>query len=107
MGSRFDNIQRSMFDKVTHLFGYTASWGNITGWALLKEPTDRDTINGVDFTPFHRIMEWRSGEFEGLFEAIREAATVIEVTIDEKKYYVAEAAAKYDGKTYRAVIYPK
>lgn len=107
MGSRFDKLQDRMFDKVTSLFGYEASWGENTGRALLKEPTEKDMINGVSFTPFHRIMEWRSGEFDGLFEAIREAATVIEVTIDGNNYYVAEAAAKYDGKTYRAVIYPK
>lgn len=107
MGSRFDNLQSIMFDKVTNLFGYDAVWSGNNGMVGFREPTTTDMINGVEYTPFHRIMEWRAGVFDGLFEAIREASSTIEVTIDGTVYYVADGAAKYDGKTYRAVIYPK
>lgn len=87
--------------------GLDAVWNENTGKVLLKEPTKEDMINGENFSPFHRIMEWRKGVFDGLFDAIRAASDLIEVTIDDVEYYVADGAAKYDGKTYRAVIYPK
>lgn len=107
MGSRFDNLQNRMYDRVTNMYGYNATWSNKTARVLLREPTETDMINGVEYTPFHRIMEWRHGTLDGLFDAIREAASTIELVIDGKSYYAADAAAKYDGKTYKAVIYEK
>lgn len=105
----FDGIQDMMFDVVTEVYGYQASWtpsaggAAITGPCLLKEPTKDYDMNGVAYTPFHRIMEYRQGYFSGLFEAVR-AKSDETVIIKGKSYYVRNVQAAYDGKTYRAEI---
>ena len=105
----FDNIQKQMFDTVGTVYGYDAVWtpsiggDDVAGRVLLKEPTQEYDVNGVPYTPFHSIMEYRSGVFEGLFDAVRSKRNEV-VTIGSLTYFVRHVEAAYDGKTYRASI---
>lgn len=105
----FDGIQERMFDTVGKVYGYDASWTPsaggeaVTGRVLLKEPTKEYDLNGVPYTPFHRILEWRSGVLDGLFEAIRSKKNEI-VIVSGKQYYCRNVEADYDGKTFKAQI---
>ena len=105
----FDSIQNQMFDTIGKVYGYDAVWtpsvggANVAGRVLLKEPTQDYDVNGVPFTPFHSIMEYRLGVFEGLFDAVRSKRNEL-VTIGTSSYYVRHVEAAYDGKTYRASL---
>lgn len=105
----FDALQDGMFDTVSDVYGYDASWtpsaggAPVTGRVLLKEPTKEYDLNGVPVTPFHRILEWRKGVLPELFEAIR-AKRNERVTINGQQYWCRTVQADYDGKTYRAEI---
>lgn len=105
----FDGIQDLMFDTVGRIYGIDASWtpsagGTAqTGRVLLKEPTQEYDMNGVPYTPFHRIMEYRKGVFPGLFEAARQKRNE-SVTINGAQYYVRNVRAEYDGRTLKAEI---
>lgn len=98
-----------MFDTVSTVFGYDASWipsaggQAIAGRVLLKEPTKEYDLNGVPVTPFIRILEWRKGVLPGLFEAIREKKNET-VAVNGTSYYCRTVEADYDGKTYRAEV---
>lgn len=108
----FDGIQRQMFDTVSKMYGYNASWtpsaggAAVTGRVLLKEPTNEYELNGVEFTPFLSIMEYRQGVLNGLMEAVRSKRNET-VVVDGVEYFVRTCTAKYDGKTIVAVVQRK
>ena len=105
----FDGIQDRMFDTVGKVYGYDATWtpsaggAEVQGRVLLKEPTKEYDLNGVMFQPAHRILEWRKGVLDGLFEAIR-AKQNERVTVNGNEYFCRTAEAAYDGRTYKANI---
>lgn len=107
-GSAFDTMQNNLLMQVTNLYGVDASWTPSTGGptqigkVLLKEPTDKDRINGVEYAPFVRFVEYPQGTFNGLIEISRESNTLETITVDGREMYVKEVTAHYDGKTLKA-----
>lgn len=105
----FDAIQENAFDTVTATMGYDATWTpqgtttEQTARILLKEPTQEYSQEGFRYTPFNYLMEYRRGFFNGLIDSARRNASEI-VTIGENTYYVRSVRAKYDGKTYVALL---
>lgn len=91
------------------VYGYDATWqpsvgGSLqTGRVLLKEPTSDYELGGVTFTPFCSIMEYFVGVFPELFNAANNKRNET-VTVNDVEYYVRTVTAKYDGKTFVAVI---
>lgn len=107
-GSAFDTMQNNLFMQVTTLYGFDASWTPSTGGptqngkVLLKEPTDKDRINGVEYAPFVRFVEYPAGTFNGLLEISRDSSTLETIIVDGRAMYVKEVTAHYDGRTLKA-----
>lgn len=107
--SLFDNMQVRLFDTVTKLYGYEASWTPSTGGAtqtgkvLLKEPTSKDMINGVEYAPFIRFVEYRLGVFDDLIDIARDSSTLETIVVDGRELLVKEITAHFDGKTFKAI----
>lgn len=112
MGSAFDNIQKSAFEVVKNLFAHPATWTPSAGGTtystkvLRREPTYKDELNGLEYSPLRRLMEYYKEDLPGLFESTRNG-TLEEVTIDGDSYYVKDFISKWDGKTVVAIIEPK
>lgn len=109
MGSMFDDIQRAAFNVVKNVFAHDASWTPSAGGSaietkvLRREPTYKDDLNGLEYSPLRRLMEYFAEDLPGLFESVR-SGTLEEVTIDGQKYYVKDFISKWDGKTLVAII---
>lgn len=105
----FDAIQENAFDTVSATMGYDAVWQpsdnstEQTARVLLKEPTQEYTQEGFRYTPFNYLMEYRRGFFVGLIDKARQNASEI-VSIGDNDYYVRSVRAKFDGKTYVALL---
>lgn len=105
----FDGLQQSALIITRTTFGYDAVWvpsgqqATIAGRVLLKEPTSEYELDGVTFTPFCSVMEYHTGTFPGLFDAVRSKKNET-VTVNGVPYWVRTVTSKYDGKTYIAII---
>lgn len=103
----FDDLQNMMFDVVSDTMGYDAVWITAspqkTARVLLKEPTEQYDLNGVPYSPFNYMMEYRRGEFDGLIDNVRHNSDE-RLLINGSEYYVRTIQAAYDGKTYRALL---
>ena len=84
--------------------GYDASWTPIAGGlpvvgrVLLKEPTEKDLENRVEYNPFIYLLEYFKGTFDGLLESSRGGA-IEKLIVLGNTYEVRLPIAKYDGKT--------
>lgn len=108
MQNLFDHFQKNALSITRRVFGYDAIWirstgGQVAGRVLLKEPTEAYDVNGVAFSPFHSIMEWHEGTFEGLFELARGKKNE-QVQVNGRMYYVRTPYADYDGKVFRVIV---
>jgi hypothetical protein len=101
MANLFDRLQDKTFDTCLKWFGYEATWGASTEKVLFNAPNTREELSGVDYAPLGYYMEYRAGQFAGLFELAREG-TVQAVTVNGVSYVVRSVEAVHDGKTYRA-----
>lgn len=103
----FDDLQDMMFDAVSDTMGYDAVWITAipqkNARVLLKEPNEEYDLNGVRYSPFNYMMEYRLGEFDGLVDNVRQNEDE-RVSINGTEYYVRTVQAVYDGKTYRALL---
>jgi len=112
MANIFDGLQDRLFNLTTTVFGYDAEWQPSAGGVLqtakvhFKKPTaERDVHYEVVFNPLMHMMEYKQGDFVGLFEAVRENKRET-VTINGIAYYIRQITAYWDGKTFRAQIEP-
>lgn len=112
MANIFDSLQDNLFNLTTTVFGYDAEWTPSAGGALqtarvhFKKPTaERDVHYEVIFNSVMHMMEYKFGDFVGLFEAVQGNQNET-VTINGIDYYIRQIRAYWDGKTYRAEIEP-
>ncbi len=107
----FDGLSDKVWAVVETNMGYDGSWtpadlsGEQTARVLFGEPTKEEKLGeyGDSYDPRTFFMEYWDGDFVGLFESVR-ATTEEYVTINDKRYYVQDVKAKYDGRNYRAKL---
>lgn len=107
--SLFDGIQDNVFNIVNKTFGDYATWiptisrEKITGGILFKDATETYKILDQPYSPKNCIMEYKKGDFVGLFESVSRGSEEI-VTIKNIEYGVMKVISKYDGKTFIAEL---
>lgn len=113
MGSPFDTMRDAVFNQTKNLFGYDCSWSardggaTYTGKVLFKNPTEEVRLQGVEYDAEDWCMEYKHGDFPGLYERVEQRNDPPEiVTIDGKNYYVKNVVKVWDGATYRANLKP-
>jgi hypothetical protein len=98
-----------MVNRVNSRFGYSASWTPSAGGptqnctVLFKDPTREMELSGVEYMPLSILMEYNVLDFVGLRDAAN-AHLPESVTVDGIVYNVRQVNAKYDGKTFIAVL---
>jgi len=104
MANPFDALQVALAATIATAFGYEATWepsggGEMqTAQVLFREPTEKDKVGPVTYTPQDFYMEYFLGNFTGLFELIRSGKKEV-VTIEERTYSPRKAQLLHDGKT--------
>lgn len=101
MANIFDRLQTKTFDTCLKWFGYDAVWGAHTERVLFNAPNTPEELSGVEYAPLGYYMEYQTGQFDGLFETVRQGL-VQSVTVNGVAYVVRSVEAVHDGKTYRA-----
>lgn len=102
----FDGLQEGLFNTSTTVFGYDASWsplvggGPLTASVLLNEPTDREIMFKQEYNPEDAWIEYKEGDFPGLYESVRSGGKEI-VVLNSINYQCRYGVKKYDGKTIR------
>lgn len=99
----FDSLQDRVQNIVAQTMGYPASWQPLDGsplqtaTVLLNQPTDKYRLE-EDFEIVRPRMEYKAGDFTGLFERVQKNNFEI-IVINNISYYTTKAEKKYDGKT--------
>ncbi len=113
MPSAFQTLQNTVFEQAKSLFGYPCSWTSVDGvatWSgrvLFKNPTERLDVGTFQYDPFRYEMEYKNGDFPGLYERVEGRGNPPEqVEIDGVKYEVRDITAHFDGQTFKATLQP-
>jgi hypothetical protein len=111
MGNPFDSLQKTMFDTVTNTMGYDAVWvpkaggEHKTAKVLYNGPTEKERFFLADYDPDKLMMEYKDGDFPGLFESARSSKAPEVVQIDGiGEFVVRSVKKKWDGKTYEVQL---
>ena len=127
MGNIFDSLQNTLFNVVTATMGYDAQWLNsqlgdfdakdfkpadfdtfsdalVTGKVLYKGPTEKEKLLDADFDPEKVYMEYKQGDFTGLFEAVRQNRFEPVRIVDIGYFKVRSISKHWDGKTLIAIL---
>ncbi len=109
--SLFDSLQDTMFSTVTNTMGYDVTWtpkaggGAKTAKVLYNGPTEKEKIFSADFDPEKIMMEYKSGDLPGLFEAAKPSTAPETVTIAGiGEFIVRSVKKKWDGKTFEVQL---
>lgn len=103
----FDSLKTQVFDVVTNMMGYNATWlsESITLIAKVgfKDPSEKQELSGIDsWNPDEPFMEYRVGFFDGLKTRV-DNGNLEHITIEGIGYFaVVEVKTKYDGETFIA-----
>lgn len=104
----FTVLQEKVFDIVTNIMGYDATWTPVDGGSVLsgkvcfKDPHSDLELAGFQFTPKTKIAEWKAGDFAGLETAFNSGLE--RLVIEGHQYSVIHVKSLWDGKTYQAVM---
>lgn len=113
MSNLFDGLQNKTFNLTATVFGYYAIWApsdgsdSVEARVHFKDPTEAEGVSEVEYPKPMPTMEYKEGDFPGLYQAVQVDRKDEYVTIDGTEYYVENIALKYDGKTYRADLQVK
>lgn len=101
MGNSFDSMKRSLFDLTTATFGYSASWGLIEGKIHYRHPNENESLTmGIAFSPTDYFMEYKGGDFPGLYEAVRNGQDIV-ILIEGQPHLAMSVRSVSDGDTYQ------
>jgi hypothetical protein len=104
----FQKLQDKVFDTVTKIMGYDASWTPVSGGSAhtarvnFRSPNLKELTSGFQFSPKMIMAEWKKGDFSGLeitFSNHNEHLVINSVT-----YNVINVKANFDGQTFEAVL---
>lgn len=104
----FQRLQEKVFDTVTSIMGYDATWNPLSGGSALtgrvtfKNPHTDQELAGYQFTPTMIIAEWKKGDFAGLETSFKGTGEIM--TINGTKYSVCTVKRIADGQVYQAVL---
>jgi hypothetical protein len=104
----FQAFQEKVFDTVTHVMGYDASWTPVSGGSALtarvnfKIPHSDAELAGFAYSPKMIIAEWKKGDLSGLEESF--ASNNEKITVNDILYNVIHVKAMFDGQTFQAVL---
>jgi hypothetical protein len=112
----FDGLADTVFSATAAVMGYDARWTPQAGGAQLTarvhyaNRTEAGEVGNRDYRPEGAYMEYQSGSFPGLKEAIDEANGGEEVfimfTAGEQKFFTTHAETLYDGRTVKVGLQP-
>ena len=115
----FQPIQNAVFDKTIQLYGQQCTWkktgGDVVDSVLFNDPTDalRFQIvagrglahvgynNGDVIQPY---IEYREGQFSGLFELVYNKDVNQYLIIRGVKYVTIKTSTFFDGQTYKVFL---
>ena len=100
----FDGLQSLAVDTVLNTMGYVATWKReghpeVSGTVLLNRPTQKDEVSDLDYDAISPKMEYKEGEFLGLFDYVRGNNDPAEIWIGGYQHFAFKAERKFDGKT--------
>lgn len=104
----FQRFQEKVFDTVTSVMGYDASWYPVNGGSVLharvnfKNPHNDADLAGFQYSPKMICAEWKKGDLSGLETAFN--VTSEQITVNAIAYNVIHVKATADGQTYQAVL---
>lgn len=118
--ARFDSLQNLVFNVPAALFGEPATWTPSVGGAQLSAQVffkDPSELNGFarkgqhtslpEFEPGVPLIEYKSGDFPGLFESVSSKNKEY-ILLNDKRYFITKVVKKFDGKIfYASAIIPK
>lgn len=111
MSNVFDTYKRISSQLVARTMGYDAAWTPTgsntaqTARVLFREPTDKEVLAGVDYMPYHFIMEYSHPDFANLKNTTEQGHAITEtVTVNGETYRVLSVKAKFDGATFVAKL---
>lgn len=114
--SFFDSIQKTVFQIATNTFGDTATWlpfdlsPEQTGKVLYQDATARHTMDQNDYNIERFVMEYKAGDFNGLFESVamanNEKVKIVFTNGLEMNFWVKRCEKLFDGKTIKAFLQP-
>lgn len=98
------------FDRSASLFGVPASWtdqGEVkTAQVLFNTPTEQVDILEAMFDDSNTYIEYKDGDFTGLYEAVRTGETQT-INVDGNEWLTRQATKDFDGKTFKIRLSPK
>lgn len=109
MSNIFDRMAQHAFEATGRVFGYDAQWVPANGSeiqaarVLFREPTNKEVMGEVAYSPLNYMMEYHSSVFPGLFESV-ETRNEEHVIVNGKSYIVRDVRKKHDGHTLIAVL---
>lgn len=110
MSNPFDGYMQKIFDVTTNVMGYDATWTpstegseTQTGRVHYREPNHEEIMNGVQYTPFVFVIEYKLGVFDGLQDSVRRGV-IEQVTVNGATHYVRSVRKTADGQTFEAQL---
>lgn len=110
MSTPFDGLMQTAFDVTTNVMGYDATWtpsaeGSLeqVGRVHYREPNHEEMMNGVQYSPFIFVMEYKIGVFDGLQESVR-SGSIEQVLVNNSLHYVRSVRKISDGRTFEAQL---
>ncbi len=112
----FDAIQNTAFDVTAVTFGYPASWlpsnndPEKIAQVHYKDATAKRELDANDYQIEEEFMEYKKGDFDGLFEIVANAGTEkVNITFaenDVREFHVRRCEKLVDGRTIKAFLQP-
>ena len=103
MGAPFERMKRAAFDAAVRTMGVPATWQGETQGVLFNRPDREEQRADIDFNTTHYEMEYRLGQFSGLYGLVRDGS-VQTVNVSGTEYTVRHVMKMHDGDTYRAQL---
>lgn len=119
MPNPFDTLKKQVFDITTQTMGYEAEWTPLAGGTKqvcrvhFKSPNEmRKNFGNVMFEARIYKMEYKRGDFVGLYELVANAPSTADggnlevVVIEGVSYYCDSINAMFDGDYYEVGLFP-
>lgn len=113
--ARFDLLQNLVFNVPAALFGEPATWtpgaggDQMSAQVFFKDPSELvgfarkgQHIKMPEFEPGVPLIEYKAGDFPGLFESVSNKKVKEYVFVNAQRYYITKVVQKFDGKIYYA-----
>lgn len=114
--SYFDNIQKTVFQIASNVFGDNCFWLPLSGGAelnasvLYQEPSSKRSIDRNDYEIEDYSIEYNISDLPGLYDSVlrrnNEQIRIVKKDGTEIKFWVDHAKKIFDGRTIKAFLKP-